>query len=167
MLLVGIDPGKTGGYAVFKDDKLIELIAVKPSKDPEVRCGYDRKQCRELFQRLSEEHDDFKKIVYVEKVWGMPREGAKSIHTFGFVNGCLYSIPECYGFRVIDVLPRAWQKIMLVKRISPKDGAKETAKRLYPKETFLATSRSRVVHQGLIDAAMIGHYGLSKELVRF
>lgn len=64
------------------------------------------------------------------------------------------------------VTPQIWQKVMLpgCKAGDTKPRALTVARSLWPDEAFLATDRSKVPHEGLIDAALIGEYGRQKQL---
>ena len=48
------------------------------------------------------------------------------------------------------------------KKIDTKKTALNVAGRLFPNESFLATKRSRVKHDGIIDATLIAYYTLNK-----
>ena len=73
-------------------------------------------------------------------------------------------------------MPTQWQKILFegqtVMYKKGKDKHKKdtkkmalaVAKRLWPSETFLATSRSSVAHDGLVDASMLADFGRRKNL---
>lgn len=58
------------------------------------------------------------------------------------------------------ITPQSWQKIMLpgCKKGDTKPAALKVAKKLWPKENWLATPRSKVPHDGLVDAALIAEY---------
>jgi len=60
----------------------------------------------------------------------------------------------------------SWQKFMLpdCKSGDTKPRALELAKRLWPDETFLATERSKVPHDGIVDAALLAEYARIKNL---
>jgi hypothetical protein len=72
-----------------------------------------------------------------------------------------------YGATLDLVQPKKWQadiwanvdKIYKTgKKIDTKKTSLMAAKRLFPNESFLATSRSRVPHDGIVDAALIAQY---------
>jgi len=64
------------------------------------------------------------------------------------------------------ITPQKWQKEMLpgCKSGDTKPRALELAKRLWPDETFLATERSKVPHDGIVDAAILSEYARIKNL---
>ena len=59
------------------------------------------------------------------------------------------------------ITPQSWQKAMLgkVPTGETKPYALAKAKKLWPKEKWLATQRCSTPHEGLIDAALIAEYG--------
>ena len=64
------------------------------------------------------------------------------------------------------ITPQKWQKEMLpgCKSGDTKPRALELAKRLWPDETFLASPRCRVSHDGIVDAALLAEYARIKNL---
>lgn len=58
------------------------------------------------------------------------------------------------------ITPQAWQQVMLpgCKKGDTKPAALRAAKKLWPDEHWLATKRSKVPHDGLVDAALIAEY---------
>jgi len=64
------------------------------------------------------------------------------------------------------ITPQSWQKVMLpkCKAGDTKPRALALAKELWPDETFLASPRCKVPHDGLIDAALIAEYSRRMQL---
>jgi hypothetical protein len=64
------------------------------------------------------------------------------------------------------ITPQSWQKAMLpnCKAGDTKPRALALAKELWPDETFLASPRCKVPHDGLIDAALIAEFSRRKKL---
>jgi hypothetical protein len=79
--------------------------------------------------------------------------------SFGKIDGSLRAV----GVTPKRVQVKDWQTAMLGKNV-PKGQTKEFALRkakiLWPEQNWLATPRSRVPHDGVIDAALIAHYYL-------
>ena len=69
---------------------------------------------------------------------------------------------EVTGFRVERVQVRDWQREMLGKKI-PKGMTKPLAlayaRRRWPDQDWLASTRCKLPHDGIIDAALIALYG--------
>jgi len=72
----------------------------------------------------------------------------------------LRAMCELKSLQWIRITPQAWQKAMLpgCKAGDTKPAALRAAKTLWPHESWLATSRSKVPHDGLVDAALIAEY---------
>ena len=64
------------------------------------------------------------------------------------------------------ITPQSWQKVMLPKcaKGDTKNRALQYARRAWPEETFLASPRCKVPHEGLIDAALIAEYSRRMKL---
>jgi hypothetical protein len=61
------------------------------------------------------------------------------------------------------VPPQAWTGALHKKApmtfANPKESSLYVARQLWPDQNFLATERSRVPHDGVVDAALIAYYG--------
>lgn len=75
--------------------------------------------------------------------------------------GQLIAMMRLRGVVPIEITPQSWQKGMLGKVPTgrTKEYALRVATELWPGEDWLATSRSRVPHDGLVDAALIAEFG--------
>lgn len=80
--------------------------------------------------------------------------------------GAIRSILECHNIRRHRIPPAQWQKVMLVGCATgnTKPFALSVARRLWPHETWLPSTRHRTAHDGLVDAALIAEYGRRKQL---
>lgn len=69
-------------------------------------------------------------------------------------------------YRWHRITPQSWQKAMLpkCKAGDTKPRALALAKELWPEESFLASPRCKVPHDGLIDAALIAEYSRRMKL---
>jgi hypothetical protein len=116
----------------------------------------------------------------VEEVHAIFGSSAKSTFEFGGAYYSLRTALAAVGIPHTLVQPKKWQAVAwegvqpiknptgrVTKKGNPvmKTDTKATsllaARRLYPKETFLATPRSKVPHDGLVDAALIAYYAKS------
>ena len=147
MMTVGIDPGKKGGIAMVDDNGIYQMV-VMPENVTELR-----KVLRTVPVVCT---------VFIEKVHAMPGQGVVSMFNFGKGYGEVLASVELLGFNITLVPPQKWQKAVFTessKGLPPKERALITATKLYPEQDWLATSRSKVPHSGLIDAALIATYG--------
>jgi hypothetical protein len=113
---------------------------------------------------------------------------AASNFSFGLNNGLVTGMVQTAGISYTKVQAKKWQKEMfegirpvevpamekklkgqsakqkvdkngnLKYKVDTKATALIAAKRLFPKESFLATQRSKVPHDGIVDAVLIGLY---------
>lgn len=149
MRIAGIDPGQRGGIVILEDGEIIDrelIVNVTP---------------RQWLQQR------YTKIVYIEQAQTMPKQGIVSAFNygrdFGYLLGTLTG-----GFLVNQVAARTWTK--RVHQQAPRSKCAKSrslwvARQMWPNETWLATARSKVPHDGLIDAALIALYGYLNEQV--
>jgi crossover junction endodeoxyribonuclease RuvC len=104
--------------------------------------------------------------AYFEKVGARPGQGVRSMFTFGTGFGTLRGVLAALGIPYTEVPPQQWQKVLLagIGKGDPKGAALLRAKQLWPALSFRATERSKVAHQGLVDAALIAEYGRRQQL---
>lgn len=171
MKYLGIDPGKSGGIAIVDQDGKLEKLYTIPTIGKEI----DIRALSEILQKHPE------CTVAIENVHSMHQMSANSNFQFGFVCGVLEGLVSGLGMKYVKVAPKMWQEIIFrgvpVHRKPKKEeklksgaikvttGSVDTkkmsliaAKRLFPKESFLANEKSSVPHDGLYDAANIAEY---------
>jgi len=142
----GIDIGANGGIAVLSDGKLI-------------------------YKKLGEVKDWINLlkspiIVAIEDLHSIYGSSAKSNFGFGVNNGIVQGALQCKGIDYFKVPPKTWQKYIWMSQDLVKFGTKvdtkatslNAARRLYPDEQFLASSRSSVPHDGIVDAVLLATY---------
>lgn len=161
--IVSIDPGANGGIAVFDEEglDLIDLYTI-----PKVKDNIDYRELSNLLTGLI----DSRTTVVLEEVHSIFGSSAKSNFSFGHINGVLLGIILTTKQPLVLVQPKEWQKVIWTNqdKVYKAGKAKQTtdtkatsllaAKRLFPKTDFRATSKSKVAHDGLIDAALIGKW---------
>lgn len=177
MKYIGIDVGKSGGIAVIQDNKL-SLYCI-PTIKKEVDIDELDKLLFEFKYDIDKEdfidaHDCMCVIEDVHSIFG---SSAKSNFAFGWIAGILEGLLTANRIPFIKVAPKEWQKeawrgVSPIKintgkklksgepkyKIDTKATSLIAAKRLFPNETFLATERSKVPHDGLVDAALMAFY---------
>lgn len=96
-------------------------------------------------------------VVAIEEPGGS--KSAKAATSMAGSFHALRALFELAGFRVLRLTPQAWQKPLLkCKAGDTKLVALQLAKSLWPDESFLATPRCKVPHDGLIDACLLGEH---------
>lgn len=149
MRIAGIDPGQRGAIVILENGQIID-------KDLLVNVVPDH-----WLQRR------YVKLVYIEQAQTMPKQGIVSAFNYGRDFGHLLGTLSG-KFIVNMVAARTWAKKIheqAPRSKCPKTRSLWVAKQLWPHETWLASERSRVPHDGLIDAALIALYGHLKEQV--
>ena len=128
MMIIGIDPGKTGAIAI----ELAGKIKV-----------YDIPDCRQIagIRNLIWIFDNIRRMrqtagdctFIIESVHSMPREGVVSSFNFGFnygvLNACVAYASE-FDYQVIYVSPMEWKKILNLSRDKKK--SLELARKNHP-----------------------------------
>jgi hypothetical protein len=164
MNIIGIDPGKDGGIVVLNErGEIIEQQVMPLIADTELdviaikNIIVDNEPC----------------TAFIEDVHAIYGAAAGSTFTFGGIVHSLNTIVKLLKIRHIRVQPKAWQAMVYqgVAEIrkpskSGKKGKVDTkamseiaAKRLYPAADLRKNDKCRVVHDGIVDALLIAHYG--------
>jgi hypothetical protein len=166
MNVIGIDPGKHGGIIIINDDYEIKKYTI-----PKIGNEID---VRNLNAILSCYNTD--SIVVIEKVHALFGASAGSTFDFGYTCGLLEGIIVANNFKYFMVPPKDWQKEMFQgidpiyklgkqKRLETKKMAELAYKRLFCEVDLYITdneTKSKKVHDGLVDALLIAAYGKRK-----
>lgn len=157
-IYVGIDVGKKGGIGKLDEQgKLISMHIM-----PMIGKEYDIQEIKNLLSDPSEE------IVHlaIENVHAIQgRTGNSSNFSFGLGKGILMGMVAGLNIPYTLVNPKTWQKIAwegVSKQADNKKTSLVAAKRLFPEESFLATERSRVPHDGIVDGVLMAYYIMLK-----
>lgn len=160
-MIVGIDPGLTGGIAVLDNSNRLVILEALP-----VVAGL--LDVRALAGRLRLCHDPLNEPdVYLELVGAMPKQGVSSTFKFGRTFGTIEGIVGALGFPLHLIRPKEWQKVSHLGTpggADPKERSILAASRLYPtadlvRGTTTTRERASKPHLGLVDALLIAHYG--------
>ncbi len=153
-VFVGIDVGKKGGIIMMDSN----LNIVSKHIMPMIGKEYDIQELKNILS--NEEHD----IVHVaiENVHAIQgRIGNSSNFGFGLGKGILMGMVAGLELPYTLVNPKTWQKLAwegVTKQADNKKTSLVAAKRIFPTTSFLATERSRVFHDGLVDGALMAYY---------
>lgn len=171
-LSIGIDIGSDGGIAFITDDDM------GYNKIPKVGNELNIGELSDLITDWLNSKTIVKCVCVIEDLHSVFGSSAKSNFAFGKNNGLIIGMLQTLRIPFIKVSPKAWQKQMW-QGIRPveintgkkkKDGTpkykidtKKTsliaAQRLFPKEKFLATNRSSVSHDGIVDSILLAEFG--------
>lgn len=158
-MIVGCDVGNLGGLVVLdKDGNVIEMHTIpKNGKDT------DYNALAEIFATFAERNF----MVGLEEVHAIFGSAAKATFSFGYIYGFLNALCIANKIRYVQIPPKKWQKyiwtngdivLKLNKRVDTKATSLNAAGRLFPNQSFRATKRSTVAHDGLVDSALIAYY---------
>lgn len=146
MNVLGIDPGLKGGVAVLALDS--SVLSVTEMPDLPKLCAVIR--------------DGVFVHAFVEQVSVRPGQGISSGFKFGTGYGGILGALTALGVRFTLLRPQAWHKVVHLGTSGEdtKERSNQAAQRLWPKQSWLASARSRVNHDGMQEAALIGYAGI-------
>lgn len=163
------DPGKNGAWCFLYvvKEKVIKIEThVMPllNKDE-----YDLPKLQVIIEKFAK----FDCHFVIENVHSIFGASAKSNFQFGLGTGFVRAFVVANSIPYTLIQSKAWQKVCFngVKVINKAGKVGEgrgkvdtkamglvAVKRLYPKVNLLATSRSKVPHDGIVDALLMAHY---------
>lgn len=173
MIIIGIDPGLSGGI-VFLFEKvkpeIYEIPVIKTGKKKE----YDLKRLCEIFhsddlKSILQVHYDFTYTysiwaypdvrVFVEKQQAFPKQGVVSTFRLGYGQGIFEGLLSALKIPYQLISPREWQKYWRIygKGKETKNKAYLVASKLY-RDLELKTKRGKI-KDGICDALLIAEYG--------
>jgi hypothetical protein len=163
-IYIGIDNGLTGAMVALSDHPSPPFdMSVMPTRGKAKGNEVDALLLCAWFLSLNTAFD---RMTVILETPGKHSPGAQALCSMWDSYGAIRGVLECKQIRHHRITPQAWQKVMLPGCVKgdTKPAALAKARQLWPAETWLATSRSLVPHQGLIDAALIAEYGRMKRL---
>lgn len=161
MIIVGIDPGQSGGIAKLKQDGERWIPSARSMPATEIGIS------DHLWSLYSESQDDgIELLCFLEQVQVMPAirriktaggevrqevnpgitSTANFMKGYGFIRGCLITI----GIKVEDIRPQAWQKLLGCMTRGNKNVSKGKAQELFP--------QLKITH-AIADALLIAECG--------
>lgn len=141
MIVMGIDPGQSGGISIFTVSSKTGFVDnVTACKMPETE--------RDVHEVLSFWKPDY---VVIEDVHSMPKQGVSSSFKFGRSYGFLRGIVVGLGVPFQQVSPQTWQKTLGCRSGGDKNITKAAAQQKFPK--------LKITH-ATADALLIGLYGI-------
>lgn len=159
MIVIGIDPGKSGGLAAIRDGLVVDAMSmpVEPRGKGKAKEAVSASDIRGFIWEADEEV-----VAVLEQVHAMPRQGVSSSFQFGRMYGGVEVAAHAYADRVEYVTPHEWKKALLPKG-APKDASRELASSLYPGGSIFWPLKK---HEGVAEAALIAHYWMEKHDIR-
>lgn len=150
MVLIGIDPGFSGGIVIINDTKIIShsmpIIKSKKASGKQYKT-LDADSISNLLKPLKDA------IIVVETVHAMPGQGVTGMFNFGQSYGTIIGIASGLSIPIEYVTPQTWKKHY---NIIGKD--KDASRELASKLSGLSFSRKK--DEGPAEAYLIANWGL-------
>ncbi len=153
MIIIGIDPGLSGGIAVLDNNKVLELFDMPVMADGKK----NKKQLNSaLLAKLIKEKisNSSESAVIVEQVNAMPGQGVTSMFNFGQTFGAIKGICATLELPIFFVRPSKWKKHFELIN-SSKDASRTKAIEMYP---HLAEKLSKKKDVNKSDAILIARF---------
>lgn len=164
---LGIDPGAKGGFALIKMDVSIDTIGNGMAvHHPECEIVWTHRTDKHTWDEISDmlaqlPIGEDEPRVFIEAVHSMPKQGVKSMFSFGENYGTWKGILYALNLPFEKVRPQVWQKEIL--REFPKVAGKSTKDRVREWcDKFYCDDRQRWKFKsddGICDALGIATYG--------
>ncbi len=143
MIYIGIDPGKSGAFAV------IDTTGHKTRVDV---FSWDNKKFIEELGEIS----FIGAVCCVEKVGAMPGQGVTSMFNFGKSVGYIEGVLETLGIPYQLVPPQKWKKEYSLG--SDKKQSIEVCKRLFPDVSLRRTEKCTTDNPDMAEALLMAEY---------
>jgi len=154
-MIIGIDPGATGGIAWLSDSgRLIEVRDL-----PVVKVGSRTRLMPAVLAAWLNETDRRPIHAFIEEVESRPGEGHAGAFSFGRNFGGIEGVLAGVGVAVTMVRPQIWKRdLRIPKGKTPKDKtpSRVRAAQCWPGQ---AGAFARVKDDGRAESALIGLYG--------
>jgi hypothetical protein len=170
-IYLGCDPGKQGAIVTIDSSGEFirkDLVPLN-GKDIDIHAFY------KVFLDIKKIADDRNSIIHVclEDVRSIFGSSSKSNFTFGYVVGVLETIIVAHNLSYSKIAPKKWQENIWLSseierepsktvngktkpgKIKTKITSLKAAKRLFPDIDLRGTERSKIPHDGIVDALCI------------
>lgn len=147
MIYIGVDPGKSGGYAII--DTIRDTANTFAWDD---HCFVN--DMRFIYENCEEAR------CCLEKVGAMPGQGVTSMFTFGTGYGFIQGVLTAFGIPYQLVPPQTWKKAFSLN--SNKQTSIEVCQRLFPHVNLMRTDRCKKPHDGMAEALIMAEYARRK-----
>lgn len=145
MFYIGIDPGRNGGYAVLKNNKI------------EFYSAFDKLGFIGCMYTLSRQQEASR--CCLEQVHAMPKQGVTSSFSFGETYGWLKGVLDALEIPYQEIKPQIWKKEFGLN--SDKKKSIEVCQQLFP-EANLVPHNHRTAHDGIAEAILMAEYARRK-----
>ena len=153
MLIIGIDPGITGGISILKNKKVLEVYDTPTMIDGKKnKRQVNGSQITNIIKEQLK--NDNEVMVVVEHVNAMPGQGVTSMFNFGQSFGVIKGICSALSIPIYFVRPAKWKKYFnLIK--TNKEASRTKVIEIYPE---ISNKLSRKKDSNKADAILIARY---------
>lgn len=169
---IGIDPGKSGAIV-----KILPSGEIEKELFPFIGDEYDISQMSEIFNKIRFENPH----IVIEDIHALQKPFDSANWSLSGCKHIIITLCVVHKIPYTLVHSKLWQKELFQgipvhkkpakpdKNGKMREGRLETkimallaVKRLFPEENFLATLRSKVPHEGIVDALCMAEYSRRK-----
>jgi crossover junction endodeoxyribonuclease RuvC len=143
MIILGVDPGKSGALAFYDPDADSVAVFDMPVVDGEVHAA-------EVARYIKDFAPNF---AMIERVHAMPKNGAASMFNFGFAYGVIRGVVAGLMVPTHLVTPTTWKRHY--KLSSNKEESRWMAINLWPDNNRFSKKKD----DGRAEAALLAKYG--------
>ena len=130
MKIIGIDPGLSGGIAILKENKVLDLFDMPVmSEGKKNKRQLNSAQLANLIKKNIKTNEDV--AVVVEQVNAMPGQGVTSMFNFGQSFGAIKGVCAALKVPIYFVRPSKWKKYFDLIN-SSKDASRTKVIEMYP-----------------------------------
>ena len=130
MKIIGIDPGLSGGIAILKENKVLNLFDMPVmSEGKKNKRQLNSAQLANLIKKNIKTNEDV--VVVVEQVNAMPGQGVTSMFNFGQSFGAIKGVCAALEVPIYFVRPSKWKKYFDLIN-SSKDASRTKVIEMYP-----------------------------------
>ena len=130
MKIIGIDPGLSGGIAILKENKVLDLFDMPVmSEGKKNKRQLNSAQLANLIKKNIKTNEDV--AVVVEQVNAMPGQGVTSMFNFGQSFGAIKGVCAALEVPIYFVRPSKWKKYFDLIN-SSKDASRTKVIEMYP-----------------------------------
>lgn len=150
-IILGVDPGFKGGLSFLNPSDM--SVASYPM--PVIKGTKTRLDTGKIISLI----EDYNPIhLVVEKNQARPGQGVSSSFTFGYWSGYWEGLSAGYLMPLTLVPPQVWMKDIFSSTISGIKSSTDYCTKLWPKNDWRGTARSRIIHDGKTDSACLALY---------
>lgn len=147
-LYIGLDPGKKGAMAlinVFDNPKMPYSVKIVPF-DP-----------KEYINTLTDIGPSYEIKCCIEQVHSLPREGVKSVFSFGQNYGWITGVLDAFGIPYQAVPPNKWKREYSLLKADKKQSI-EVCRRLFPNVSLKRTEKCKKDDDNCAEALLLCEY---------